>query len=133
MTKILIPLGGYAVESPLDRNRPVKSWGFEEWIVNNELYCGKKLYFLLLGGATSMHFHANKHETMYVESGSFEITLIDVENGSERTLILEETQSLVIPPLTPHRIRAIRLSRDNAVLIEFSTHHEDNDSYRVAK
>ena len=41
-----------------------KSWGTEEWFANNEVenYCGKILT-ILEGESTSMHYHADKHET----------------------------------------------------------------------
>jgi len=116
------------VEVPSQRHSPVKKWGWEEWIVNNDLYCGKRLHFTIKDGATSMHFHAKKHETMYVESGAFQITLINTADGSKAIRCLGKGGSLVIPPMTPHRICAVSVP---SVLVEFSTHHEDSDSYRV--
>lgn len=118
------------VEKESERHRPQKSWGYEEWIVNNDLYCGKRLHFVHKGGSTSLHFHAKKHETMYADRGIFCITLIDTVTAETRDVMLYEGESLVIPPLTPHRIVC---KSDSAVLIEFSTHHEDDDSYRVVK
>lgn len=107
-----------------------KSWGHEEWIVNNELYCGKKLVFLKAHGATSLHFHIKKHETMYCLKGRFKITSVDTKTGVPRDFTLSPGESLVIVPMDVHRITALD---DNSELIEFSTHHEDSDSYRVQK
>ena len=45
-----------------------KGWGFEKWIVNNEEYCGKLLYFVK-GKKCSYHYHKIKDETFYVQSG----------------------------------------------------------------
>ena len=120
------------VESKSDRHCPTKSWGWEEWIVNNELYCGKRLHFTKLWN-TSLHFHKNKHETMYVERGTFLIVVVDTTVGTEHGHNLKAGDSLVIPPLTPHRIIAMELDQGEAILVEFSTHHEDDDSYRVLK
>ena len=39
-----------------------KEWGSEVWMVNNELYCGKKL-MLIKGKRVSLHKHKNKDET----------------------------------------------------------------------
>lgn len=107
-----------------------KSWGHEEWIVNNEWYCGKRLHFTVVDGQTSMHFHKNKHETMFVEQGVFEITTIATKDkGAHRTIHLQKGDSIEIDRLVPHRIRAMIVP---SILIEFSTHHEDSDSYRIA-
>lgn len=111
-----------------DRHCEPKRWGWEEWVINNEWYCGKRLHFNVFRGSTSLHFHAMKHETMYVESGSFEIVVVDTSTGSASTIYLNAGDHIVIPPFTPHRIIATTVP---AVLVEFSTHHENSDSYRV--
>lgn len=118
------------VKTQEDRHCPEKSWGWEEWIVNNELYCGKRLHFDVSHGSTSLHFHVKKHETMYVERGTFCITTVDTATGESHENILREGESIVIPPNTPHRISA-RIAP--AILVEFSTHHEDSDSYRIQR
>lgn len=108
---------------------PKKSWGWEEWIVNNDHYCGKRLHFTKMDGATSLHFHVKKDETMYVESGSFVVDMVNTVLGTVNPFQMEVGHSLHIPPLTPHRIRCI----SPGVMVEFSTHHEDLDSYRISK
>ena len=45
-----------------------KGWGYEKWIVNNEKYCGKLLFFEK-GKKCSWHYHKLKHETFYLHSG----------------------------------------------------------------
>ena len=42
-----------------------KAWGYELWIVNHELYCGKLLVFEK-GKKFSMHYHLIKEESWYV-------------------------------------------------------------------
>lgn len=121
------------IENKDDRHCPKKSWGWEEWIVNNELYCGKRLHFTVADGSTSMHFHVRKHETMYVERGVFDIAILDTTVGERVHHVLGPGDSIVIPPNTPHAIRAHGLVDGEAILVEFSTHHEDSDSYRVSK
>ncbi len=116
------------VRSLSDRHCEPKRWGWEEWIVNNDLYCGKRLHFNVFRGATSLHFHVRKHETMYVETGSFEIVLVDTQTGSSHFRYMNVGDSLVIAPHTPHRITALSVP---AILLEFSTHHCNDDSYRV--
>lgn len=116
------------VEHIEDRHTETKSWGWEEWIVNNELYCGKRLHFDVELGSTSLHFHVKKHETMYVEAGGFTIQVFDTTDGTQVNHYLFAGDSIVIPPYTPHKIIA---SQVPAVLVEFSTHHENSDSYRI--
>lgn len=118
------------VERLADRHQEQKSWGWEEWIVNNDLYCGKRLHFDVLQGSTSLHFHSKKHETMYVESGNFNINVVDTATGQSCTHYLKQGDSLVIPPNTPHKIIAMSAP---SILVEFSTHHENSDSYRIAQ
>lgn len=117
-----------AVKSLSDRHCEPKRWGWEEWVVNNDMYCGKRLHFTVFRGATSLHFHAMKHETMYVESGSFEIVVVDTSSGISTSNYLNAGNSLTIAPNTPHRIVAVTVP---ATLVEFSTHHENSDSYRI--
>lgn len=123
------------IENVRDRHCPQKSWGWEEWIVNNDLYCGKRLHFTSAYSHTSLHFHIRKHETMYVESGIFEITTVDPTSALRTRHVLTSGNSIVIEPGMVHRITCMQLESANpgseAVLVEFSTHHEDSDSYRV--
>ncbi len=122
------------VQSQSDRHCPQKSWGWEEWIVNNDLYCGKRLHFTKVTGSTSLHFHMRKHETMYVEKGEFVITTIDPETAKRTQHRLVKGDSIVIEQGCVHRIEAAVLdNHTEAVLLEFSTHHEDSDSYRVER
>ena len=118
-----------SVKSLSDRHCENKQWGWEEWIVNNDLYCGKRLHFNVLHGCTSLHFHASKHETMYVESGDFEVFVIDTQTSVPTTHVLTRGDSIVIDRLVPHRIIARSVP---SVMVEFSTHHENHDSFRVA-
>ena len=97
-----------------------KSWGYEEWIVNNKLYCGKKL-FLKKGYRCSMHKHKKKDETFWLLSGK-----VLLEYGGVK-IVLEPGDSIRIKPNTLHRFTGI----EDSVIIEFSTHHEDSDSYRL--
>jgi mannose-6-phosphate isomerase-like protein (cupin superfamily) len=112
----------------LDRERPKKTWGWEEWIVNNDLYCGKRLHFDVAFGSTSLHFHVRKHETMYVERGEFLVVMVGTEKGTRAEHRMIAGDSIVIEPNTPHRIIALTAG---SVMVEFSTHHEDSDSYRI--
>jgi len=49
-----------------------KAWGTETTIVNNRLYCGKR-FVLHKGFQSSLHYHKEKHETFFVESGKVQL------------------------------------------------------------
>lgn len=107
-----------------------KGWGFEYWIVNNDLYCGKMLYFNS-GSKCSWHYHKIKDETFFVQSGIFLIyTSWEDDLYSAVGRILRPGDSLHIPPGLRHQIRAIN---EDAILYEFSTQHIEEDSYRIIK
>lgn len=102
-----------------------KIWGHEKWIVN-EYYCGKEL-FIKKQHRCSLHYHKNKDETFYVINGKI---LIEYEDGNKKAQksILSKGDSLRIKPNITHRFTGI----EDSLMIEFSTHHEDSDSYRIS-
>ena len=101
----------------------VKVWGDEYWIVNNDdgNYCSK---FLVLNPnhTSSLHYHAEKHETFVVLAG-----IVNIENnGSSRSYIRGE--SISIESNDEHRFEALL---SPAVILETSTFHQDDDTYRL--
>lgn len=98
-----------------------KVWGEEKWIVNRD-YCGK-LLTLKKGYRCSMHFHKVKDETFYINKGR---VLMEVDDN---VLIMNKGDSLLIEPFTKHRFTGL----EDSEIFEFSTHHEDSDSYRDEK
>lgn len=111
-----------------------KTWGYERWIVNNDKYCGKILVFKDKQ-CCSLHAHNNKEETFYVLSGGFVIFLYDAQKNSAIIKVLKEEGTLDIPVGLYHSIRSVASLSDDMLsessLLEFSTHHEDSDSYRL--
>lgn len=105
-----------------------KAWGREIIFANNEMYCGKLLIHDKAGSLGSMHFHMKKHETFYVQKGSFRIWWIDTKTAKMNSTHLKEGDTWQNSPGFPHQIEALE---DDSVLIEVSTTHYDDDSYRV--
>ncbi len=95
-----------------------KAWGKEEWIANYD-YRGKKLV-LNKGFRCSMHHHKNKDETFYILKGK-----VLMEANNEKRIMLPG-DSLRIMPGMKHRFTGL----EDSEIMEFSTHHEDSDSYR---
>ena len=106
-----------------------KGWGYEKWIVNNEEYCGKLLFFLR-DKRCSWHYHVLKDEVFYVQSGKI---LVKFSEGDD----LEAAQEVVLNPGDNfHVYRGLRhqmIAIEDTELFEFSTQHFDSDSYRVVK
>ena len=96
-----------------------KAWGKETWIVNRD-YCGKKLV-LKKGFRCSIHYHKKKDETFYIIKGK---VLMETD-GKKQTMLPGD--SIHITPMLKHRFTGL----ENSEIMEFSTHHEDEDSYRV--
>tara|TARA_R100000664_G_C2759374_1_gene149074 strand:- start:6824 stop:7183 length:360 start_codon:yes stop_codon:yes gene_type:complete len=106
-----------------------KGWGFEKWIVNSKLYCGKLLYFVK-GKKCSWHYHKIKDEVFYVQSGKILLRYSRSDDiGLCHVTILETGDNFHIPPGTRHQMEALQ----DTELFEFSTQHFDSDSYRIEK
>ena len=116
-------------------NIVLKPWGYELWIENNNLYCGKHLH-VLPEKWCSVHYHKNKKETFYIIHGELLVQLwynCDISQFNEcegfKNIILTRGQSITIDTMTPHRFTsALDYTCD---FIEISTHHRDDDSYRL--
>ena len=106
-----------------------KGWGWERWVVNNEEYCGKLLFFNN-GKRCSWHYHELKDEVFYIQSGKVEVkySIYDnIERASSR--ILEPGDNFHIFRGLRHQIVAL----EDTELFEFSTQHFDSDSHRIQK
>lgn len=135
-----------------------KNWGSEEWLVNNEKYCAKFLN-LIKGFQCSVHYHIAKDETFYVLAGTVLLTYVNVKdyvgivepilsNGEQEYLVevikgqkqkllsnlktveLVAGQSFRVPPFLAHKFTSLT---DNAKILEVSTTHYDEDSYRLTE
>ncbi len=106
-----------------------KGWGFEKWIVNNEKYCGKLLYFVK-GKKCSWHYHKIKDEVFYIQSGKIQVFYGETDSWLDsKSFILEKGDSFHIPVGLRHQMIAL----EDTELFEFSTQHFDEDSIRIQK
>ena len=120
-----------------------KGWGHEVWMANNELYCGK-LLVLYRNLSCSIHYHKIKHETFYIQDGLvlmrvWEESIIEsMENRASKLYPLQPANEflmhpgdrLVLPPNTPHQFTGVD---PKSTIIEISTQHFEDDSYRIQK
>jgi len=96
-----------------------KKWGDELWIVNKD-YCGKLLN-IKKGHQCSLHFHINKNETFYLLKGKIKIEY------NKKKKIMNPGDVQHIKPWMNHRFTGLK----DSIIIEFSTHHKNSDSYRL--
>lgn len=112
-----------------DMNFVEKGWGYERWIWNDKDYCGKILFFNE-GKKCSFHFHAVKTETLYLASGKILMKYSmedDIEKSEEEILLPGAAFNI------PVNLRHQMIALEDSMIYEFSTHHEDSDSYRIVK
>lgn len=103
-----------------------KWWGKEVTHYNNE-YCCKVLY-INPHGATSMHFHIHKHETLLVAEGNLTIEILSEKTSQKYELVAG--QAFIIPPGLPHKL-INESTVDGLVIVESSTLDSAEDSIRV--
>jgi len=100
-----------------------KRWGKELWIVNCLEYCGK-LLFLDRDALSSLHFHKEKKETFYALNGQVALTI-----GGKDYMLNPFSRPKTIMPNQRHQFRGIT----DAVILEISTHHSEEDVYRLTQ
>jgi mannose-6-phosphate isomerase-like protein (cupin superfamily) len=105
-----------------------KGWGEEVYIENNDMYCGKLLRFKD-GAEFSFHYHLEKTETWYVNSGMFVLKYYNLNDGELLSEAIHEGDVVHIPAGTPHKLICLRRGE----IFEVSTSHYDDDSYRIEK
>jgi mannose-6-phosphate isomerase-like protein (cupin superfamily) len=106
-----------------------KGWGYELIWATNEKYAGKILAFDHAGSKMSMHFHRQKDETWFVNSGKFLVRWIDTNTAKVNEKELNEGDIWHNPPLQPHQLIALV---DGASITEVSTPDSVEDNYRIS-
>lgn len=112
-----------------------RGWGKELWIANSTLYrimkiigivgtvgthCGKLLY-LKEGHCCSYHYHLAKDETFLILEGEVDM---DIDGETVHMLLGDGVH---IAQCVPHRF----YGATDATIIEVSTLHSEDDSYRI--
>ena len=97
-------------------------------MANTPLYCGKVLV-LKRGKKCSVHFHVNKDETFYVARGQMKL-LLTYKDGKKKALIMDEGDSFHVTPGLMHQFEGIA---SETHIMEFSTQHFEEDSFRVKR
>lgn len=129
---------------PAGQQIVAKTWGYEEWIVNFDKYCGKILH-LNKNHFCSFHAHKLKEETFHVLYGKVglvycseprvsngEIDFTDYGNDIDdlsfpKWITMHPGMSFHIPIGLYHRFYGL----ENSKILEISTQHFESDSYRA--
>lgn len=106
-----------------------KGWGYEVIWATNDKYCGKIMVFNKPGAKFSMHFHKEKDETWFVNTGKFMLRWIDTKTAELKEQVLIEGQTWHNPPLQPHQLE---LMTPEGMIFEVSTADSVEDNYRIA-
>mgnify|MGYP005693176187 FL=1 len=106
-----------------------KGWGSEFKFATNDKYCGKFLNFVK-GAKFSMHYHAKKDESWFVNAGKFLLSWIDTKDATLYTKELNEGDTWRNIPFLPHQVQCLT---DNGSITEVSTADDPNDNYRIIK
>jgi len=107
-----------------------KGWGYELIWATNEKYCGKIMIFDKVGAKFSMHFHKEKDETWFVNSGRFLLRWINTETADLIEQELKDGDTWHNPPLQPHQLICLE---PNSSITEVSTADSVEDNYRIGK
>jgi quercetin dioxygenase-like cupin family protein len=105
-----------------------KGWGYELIWATTEKYCGKIMVFNKEGAMTSMHFHKEKDETWFVNSGKFKVRYIDTKDSMLYEKELNEGDTWYNPPLRPHQLIALQAESS---ITEVSTPDSVEDNFRI--
>ncbi len=106
-----------------------KGWGYEKWIANCPLYCGKIL-FIAQGKKCSWHYHNLKDEVFYIQRGAVEVIYSYQDNPEVADkILLVEGDKFHVPTGMRHQMYVLK----DTELFEFSTEHFDSDSIRIRK
>ena len=105
-----------------------KGWGYDLIWATTDDYCGKIMFFNKAGNKTSMHFHKEKDESWFVNSGKFKVRYIDTKDSMLYEKDLNEGDVWHNPPLMPHQLVAMA---DESSITEVSTADSVEDNFRI--
>jgi len=86
------------------------------------------MVFEKVGAKFSMHFHNEKDETWFVNSGRFKVRWIDTKDATIFEKELKEGDTWHNPPLQPHQLEALEAMSS---VTEVSTADSVEDNFRL--
>lgn len=113
-----------------------KNWGYEIWVANSPLYCGKVLK-IDCGKKFSWHFHNLKDETFFCLEGGGTLFYSEKDCMEDGKFMSELSEQIFLSPGTAHyikpKVRHQFVAKETTYLMEVSSQHFDEDSIRLEK
>ena len=88
-----------------------------------------KTLHIFAGSFTSMHYHKDKTETLYIAKGCLQIEYFIDDAHNANMIYLNEGMSFTVIPNLKHRL--INNYSSEAIIVEASTFDSSRDSYRM--
>ena len=102
------------------------SWGVEKVLFTSQQCTVKELTFMK-GFKTSLHYHLQRVETLYCQSGRFVVRMFDAESPRMAECMLVPGLAIQIPRNTPHQL----VCEEGGVLIETTQNYNEEDVLRI--
>lgn len=115
----------------------LKGWGYEVWVSNSPLYCGKVLCFKA-GKKLSWHYHEKKDETFFCLHGSATLyyslddCMVNGKFDTSRAFAMNLAPGVAFH-VTPHMRHQVVAGDSDVYLMEVSTEHFEADSFRLER
>jgi mannose-6-phosphate isomerase-like protein (cupin superfamily) len=101
-------------------------WGTAKILYSDANVTVKELTFVTLG-KTSLHYHLHRHETLYVQTGTFSIRVFDSEKDVFNEVILKPGMTYTFARGYLHQIKCM----ERGILIETTLTYEEEDVMRI--
>ncbi len=102
------------------------SWGTARILYTDSTVTVKELTFATLAN-TSLHYHLQRRETLFVQSGSFLMRIFDSEKEVFEEIALKPGMTYRVPRGGIHQIKCL----ERGILIETSLTYEEDDVIRI--
>lgn len=102
------------------------SWGTAKFLYSDSTVTVKELNFATLA-KTSLHYHVYRRETLYVQSGSFNLRVFSLINNKFETVPLYPGMSYMLSRGGIHQIECLKEGK----LIETTLTYDEEDVIRI--
>ena len=102
------------------------SWGTAKFLYSDSTVTVKELNFATLA-KTSLHYHVHRRETLYVQSGSFNLRVFSLINNKFENVPLLPGMSYMLSRGAIHQIECVK----QGTLIETTLTYEEQDVIRI--
>ena len=102
------------------------TWGTAKILYSDTTVTVKELTFATAAN-TSLHYHLRRRETLYVQSGSFSIRVLNTEKGIFEEVVLKPGMTYTLSRGAVHQV----MCTERGIIIETSLTYEEEDVVRI--